>query len=61
MYKVVCLDERAAVKEYDVVKDGAEFHRPVATFYKKHHATVWALFLNGDIRMVPKKLKRSED
>jgi hypothetical protein len=38
MYKVVCLDERAAKKEYDVVRESDEFHSPVATFFRKADA-----------------------
>jgi hypothetical protein len=51
MYKVVCVDERAAQPEYDVVKDGDIPHRPVATFYKKYEAAVWALYLNGKLKL----------
>lgn len=47
MYKVVCVDERAAQPEYDVVDAAEEFHRPIATFYKKKHAEIYCSRLNS--------------
>jgi hypothetical protein len=45
-WEVVCVDERAAQPEYDVVAKGAEIHRPIATFYDKWRAERYVSYLN---------------
>lgn len=50
MYKVVCVDERAAQPEYDIVAQGDEHHRPVATFYHRTAADEYVEWLHRRVQ-----------